>query len=151
MDNATYDELHLTPVNDDDTYSRLRTTHTNKQNYELKSRAVGDKNTTNEIQMNNTNHYTKINTVVIIMMVILLLISVLSIALCVTTFVRGASQTTEMMSQVEKTTESALARITENISQIDAKLESFRSSISFLKQYLNIQTQMACDQDYGIN
>ena len=27
MDNATYDELNLTPVNNDETYSRLRRTH----------------------------------------------------------------------------------------------------------------------------
>ena len=193
MDNATYDELHLTPVNDDDTYSRLRTTPTNKQSYELKRGADGDKSATKEIQMNNTNHNIKFNTVMIIMMMILLLISVLSIALSVTTFVCGASQQTEIVSKVENTsatTESAIAsqldtiqmnifqrvmklvemqlaaaqlnisrnivdlvktqfnlahgNISKNISQLDAKFESSRSSISFLKQYLNVHTQMAC-------
>ena len=85
MDNATYDELNLTPITTDETYSRLRTNETKiKPSYELQRRA--GKNATKETQQINSSNNTILNTVMVIMMIILLLISLTSITLSVTTF-----------------------------------------------------------------
>ena len=77
------------------------------------------------------------------MMVILLLISVLSIALSVTTFVRGASQQTEMVSKVENTsaaTKSALVSqldtIQMNIFQRVMKLVEMQLAAAQLTQHI---------------
>ena len=77
MDNATYDDVNLTPANTDETYSRLRTTQTKtKQNYELRRTAGIDQST-----MHNFEKASKFNTgMICIMMVVLLLLALISIA-----------------------------------------------------------------------
>ena len=164
MDNVTYDELNLTPVDNDETYSRLRTTQTKiKPSNELQRRADTDQTATKEVQQNHLSNKTKFNTVMIIMIVILLLITLMSIALSVTTLNRLASEQSKMLSQLENTNidithqfdtlgknlsqnilhvETQLITAQGNISlQLDTKLENFAS---LLTQYLNIQIQMHC-------
>ena len=74
MDNATYDELSLTPINSDATYSRLRTTQTKiKTNDDHQRRTVSiDQSPTKGVKQTNTKETsnTKFNTIIIIMLVI---------------------------------------------------------------------------------
>ena len=50
MDNATYDELSLTPISSDETYSRLRVINKVKPNDEPQRRADIDQSTTKEVK-----------------------------------------------------------------------------------------------------
>ena len=92
MDNATYDELSLTPISSDQTYSRLRTINNNiKPSDEIQRRAKidqskrkGEKPTGIKEALNNT----KFNTVMFTMIVILPLLMLVLIALSAATFNR---------------------------------------------------------------
>ena len=50
MDNTTYDELSLTPVSSDETYSRLRVINKVKPNDEPQRRADIDQSTTKGVK-----------------------------------------------------------------------------------------------------
>ena len=170
MDNITYDELNLTFINTDETYSRLRTTQTKiNPSYELQRRVSTDQTATKEIQQNtHSSNNTKFSTVMIIMMMILLLITLISIVLSVITFSQLSSEQSKVVIQPNNTTESALTsqldtiqtnlfqsvmelvemqlitaqgNICQKFNMLDAKLES---SISLLTQYLSVQTQENC-------
>ena len=103
MDNTTYDELNLIPINSDATYSRLRTTQTKiKPNDDLERRADIDQSTIKGAKQTNTkkaSNTTTFNTVIITMLVILLLFMLASIALSITTFSR---LTFDQVSQLDK-------------------------------------------------
>ena len=83
MDNATY-ELNLTPINTDETYSRLHTTQTKTESeYKLQNRAEIGQSAIKGVKQIDSNHSPnsiKYNVVLIIMIVILLLITLASIA-----------------------------------------------------------------------
>jgi hypothetical protein len=163
MDNATYDEVGLTPIGNDETYSRLRVTETkSKPRYELQKmdhHALKEVQQTNVIKSANT---TKFNTVMIIMMVLFLLITLVSIALSVTTLNRLASEQSKVLSQLENTNNdivSQLDTIKMNLSQKVLELVIFQSTISqdlnqidtkhessflLLAHYLNFSVQIHC-------
>ena len=170
-----YDEVNLTPINTDETYSRLRATETKiKPSYELQRTEDVDHRTLKGVKQTNIKeppNNSKFNTVIIITMVMLLLITLVSIALSVTTFNTIASEQSKVLSQLENTNndiKSTLAHqfdtfqmnrsqnvmelvetqiitaqrnISKYLNQLDTKL---KSSISLLTQYLNVQTQMHC-------
>ena len=74
MDNATYDELNLTPISNDETYSRLRMTH-NKvmQNKEGQRKAGIHQNTSKGMEQTSTKEAPcskKVTTAVLITMII---------------------------------------------------------------------------------
>ena len=170
-----YDEVNLTPINTDETYSRLRATETKiKPSYELQRTEDVDHRTLKGVKQTNIKeppNNSKFNTVIIITMVMLLLITLVSIALSVTTCNTIASEQSKVLSQLENTNDdikSTLARqfdtfqmnrsqnvmelvetqiitaqrnISKYLNQLDTKL---KSSISLLTQYLNVRTQMHC-------
>ena len=152
MDNATYDGVNLTPINTDETYSRLRTVETKiKPSYELQRRPDIDQSTINGEKQNkpkDISNYLKFNTVMIIMMVILLLLTLISIALSVTTLNRLQ---TNMLNQLHKTsdTKSDLTQLNTTqfvtaqkvLNQVDAQLSYF---ISQQSQYSSLQAQINC-------
>ena len=95
MDNTTYDELSLTPVSSDETYSRLRVINKVKPNDEPQRRADIDQSTTKGVKPTDKKealNSTKISIVIITMIAILLLLMLVSIALSLTTFSRLISQ-----------------------------------------------------------
>ena len=170
MDNATYDGINLTPINTDEIYSRLGTTQIKTNpNSEFQRRAADiDQNAIRGVQQHS--NITKFNTVMIITVVILLLLTLTSIALSVATFNRLAYQQFNMPSQIENTNNDTLTRqidkiqgnishnalelvetqlitaqnkISQNLNQLDAKLENF---ISLQTQYASVQTQTQCGQ-----
>ena len=60
MDIATYDEVNLTPISTDETYSRLRTPQTNvKPRYEPQRRVDIDQNTAKRIKQNEKKNFKK--------------------------------------------------------------------------------------------
>ena len=60
MDNATYDELDLTPISNDETYSRLRMTHNKiKTSDDLTRRADIHQNPTKGVKQTSTKRSTK--------------------------------------------------------------------------------------------
>ena len=162
MDNATYDGVNLTPLNTDETYSRLRTTETKIQpRYEPQRRADIDQSITKEVKQNNTNdsqNNTKHN-VMLIIMVIVLLLTFASIALSVATYSRSSFEQSRIQDQIEKTNNDIISvlmkldtiqtnndipdhsNISQILNQLDAKLEHF---ISLQTQYTSTQTQMHC-------
>jgi hypothetical protein len=164
MDNATYDEVDLTPISTDETYSRLRATETkSKPRYEFKKTEDTDQCALKGVQQTNTTESpkaTKFNAVMIIMMVILLIITLVSIALSVTTINRLASEQSKLLSQLENTnsdiksalgsqldtiqmnlSQKVVSNISQNLNQLDTKLES---SILFLTEYLRLIVQINC-------
>ena len=91
MENTTYDELNLTPISSDETYSRLRRTHNKvRPSDDLTRRADIDQNTKRRVKQTNTKEASSntkvIAAVLITMIVILLLLTLTSIALSVATF-----------------------------------------------------------------
>ena len=150
MDNATYDELTLTPINTDETYSRLRITQTKTEpSYELQQRddinqsaIEGAKQNSSKDSPNNM----KYNVVLIIMIVVLTLFTSASIALSIITYSQLTSEQSEVLSQQNKTNNAMmsvltqLATIQSNVSQMltehDAKLNSF----------ISVQTQYSLQQ-----
>ena len=172
MDNATYDEVNLAPINTDETYSRLRATETKiKPRYESQRTEDIDHHALKGVKPTNikepSNNF-KFNTVIIIMIVILLLVMLVSIVLSVTTFNRIASEQSKVLSQIKNTNndimstlahqfqintsqnimelvETQLITAQNNISKYFNQLDAkLESSISLLTQYLNVQTQMYC-------
>ena len=121
MENATYNEVGLTPISTDETYSRLRATETKiKPSYELQKTEDIDHHASKGIKKTNASesqNTAKFNAVMITMMVILLLIMLASIALSVTTFNQS--------------------NISQNLNQLDTKIE-------MLIQHLRLVVQIHC-------
>ena len=159
MDNATYDEVDLTPISTDETYSRLRATETKiKPSYdELQKTENLDHHVLKGVKQTNVSespNTTKFSAVMIIMMVILLLITLTSIALSVTTFSHLASEQSNnaalvsqfdiiQMNLSQKVLELVIAQnnISQNLNQLNTKLET---SIPLLLQYLKLSAQIHC-------
>ena len=102
MDNATYDELNLTPISSDETYSRLRMTHNKiRPSEEGQKKVVIDQSTAKGVKQTSTKEAPcsiKVTTAVLITMIaILLLLTLTSIALSVATFSRLTSMQSKMM------------------------------------------------------
>ena len=127
MENTTYDEVSVTPVNTDEMYSRIQIKI--NPSYELRSTAhdhgrINKKGNTNGSQKN-----TKLIVVLIIMIVLLLLLMVAvgSIVLSVTTYTRLTSEQSKLLGQIDSTKDriseiKQAVETGENISQIDIKL-----------------------------
>ena len=170
MDNTTYDEVNLTPINTDETYSRLRATETKiKPRYEPQRTENIDHHALKGVkQMNikeSSNNF-KFNTVIIIMIVILLLITLISIALSVTAFNHLAAEQSKVLSLLENTNNDIKSALTSQFGTIQtnlsqnvlelAELIMTQSNISqnlsqldtkletLLTQYLSVQTQENC-------
>ena len=156
MDNTTYDELNLIPINSDATYSRLRTTQTKiKPNDDLERRADIDQSTIKGAKQINTkkaSNTTTFNTVIITTLVILLLFTLSSIALSVTTFSRLTSdQVNQLDKNEDKDTSSAVFNLTQllmtqsNISEILTQLDNrIKDFISAHTRDTSLQTQSNC-------
>ena len=102
MDNATYDELNLIPISNDETYSRLRMTHNKvRPSEEGQRKADIHQNTTKGVKLTSTKEATsntKATTAVLVtMIVILLILTLTSIALSVATFSQLTSMQSKMM------------------------------------------------------
>ena len=132
MDNGTYEGLDLTPVNTDETYSRLRATQTNnKPRYEPQRRANIDESTikgATHIDTKNPQTNTKFNTVLIIAISVLLLFTIMSAALSVTTYSQLTSQQSRMLEQINSTNNKIselmeIFTIQHNISQNDIQTQ----------------------------
>ena len=169
MDNVTYNDLSLIPINTDETYSRLRATETKiEPSYGHQRRADiaqrGEKK-------NNSSNNTKFNVAIITIIVVLLLISLTSIALSVITFTRLASEQSSMLKQVPKSNDdintaeadrldtieknlsqnvwllletqciTAQTNLSQNLDQLENKLEMY---ILMLTEHLKVQTQINC-------
>ena len=160
MDNATYDGLCLTPVNTDETYSRLRTTQTNiKPRDELERRADINQISTKVVNQKNAKDSIKYNIMLITMIALLLILTFVSIALSVATYSQSSSEQSKVQDQLNKTNSDVISVLKKldtiesnndtsgqsNISQIlnelDAKLENY---ISLQTQYASVQTQVHC-------
>ena len=152
MDNATYDEVNLTPANTDETYSRLRTTQNQiKQNYELQRTADIDQST-----MHNFKKASKFNTgMTCILMVVLLLLALVSIALLVTVFSHIISEQSNVLSQFENVNNNIKSALTQldttqlvmsqnNISQLLNQLDAQFSHFISQQYYSSLQTQINC-------
>ncbi|MCG8622010.1 MAG: hypothetical protein MJE68_08460, partial [Proteobacteria bacterium] len=86
MDNATYDELNLPPVSNDETYSQLRRTHNEVRPSDERQRRADINQNTKEMKQASTKEAprnTKVITAVFITMilVVLLILTILSIIL----------------------------------------------------------------------
>ena len=91
-----YDELNLTPISSDETYSRLRRTHNKaRPSDDLTRRADINQNTTQRVKQTSTKEAssnTKVTAAVLITMIVILsLLTLISIALSVATFSRLTS------------------------------------------------------------
>ena len=157
MDNATYDELNLIPINSDATYSRLRTTQTTiKPNDDLERRADIDQSTIKgakqTLNTNKASNTTTFNTVIITMLVILLLFTLASIALSITTFSRLTfDQVSQLDKNEDKDTSSAVFNLTQllitqsNISEILTQLDNrIKDFISVHTKDTSLHTQSNC-------
>ena len=137
MDNRTYEGLDLTPVNTDETYSRLRATQTNnKPRYEPQRRANIDESTTKgatHISTKDTKISTKFIAVLIIGIAVLLLFALISIALSVTTYSQLTSQQSRVLEQINSTN-----------NKISELKEIFTTQYN--KSQNDIQTQLAATQ-----
>jgi cell division protein FtsL len=153
MDNATYDELvSVTPVSNDETYSRLRMTQTKvRPSNDLTRRADIDQNTTKGVKQTSTKEASS-NTKVLIallitMIVILLLLMLVSIALSVATVSRLTSLQSQLASQLDNSNDDTrsevnltqLIQIQNNISQTLAQLDDRVNETP-----LNPQSQPKC-------
>ena len=128
-----YDEVNLTPLNTDETYSRLRTPQTRIQpNNDLQRKAANDQSTpgVKQTKTKETSSNTKFNTVLITMMVILMSITLVSIALSVTIFSRLSSDQFKLISQVNENQRQILT-------QLDNRTNRLTSEQSKLVSQLN--------------
>ena len=151
MDNATYDEVDLTPISTDETCSRLRATETKiKPSYELQKTEDIDHYALKGVRQTNVSespNRTKFSAAMITMMVLLLLTALTSIALSVTSFNRLASEQSNndiiQMNLSQKVLEIVIAQsnISQNLNQLDTKHEN---SIQLLQQYLRLSAQIHC-------
>ena len=147
MDNATYDELSVTPMTSDETYSRLRMTHNKvRPSDDLTKRRDINQNTTKGVIQTSTKEPTKSTkitaAVLIIMIAILLILMLVSIVLSVATFSRLTPVQSRLASHLhvdnlkeDKSCElnlTQLIQIQDNISQTLAQLQ------------LNPQSQSQC-------
>ena len=109
MDNATYDELNLTPITTDETYSRLRTNETKiKPSYELQ-RGAG--------KMQQKKHSRSIHQTIPY-----LTISLTSIALSVTIINRLTSEQSKLLNQLDKSNADIKSAITGQFDTIEKNL-----------------------------
>ena len=154
MDNTTYDELNLTPMDSDATYSRLRMTH-NKvgPSDEHQRRADINQNTTKGVKQTSTKEApssTKVNAMIITVIVMFLILTLTSIALSVATFSRLTSVQSKLASQLENLNEDKMSElnltqlidIQNNISQTLTQLEDQVND--FISTELNPQSQSQC-------
>ena len=134
MDNATYDELNLTPISNDETYSRLRMTHNKvKPNGERQRKVDIDQSTAKGVKQTSTKEApsnTKVTAAVLITMIaILLILMLISIVLTVSTFGRLTSEQSNVASQLENQNEQIRSELTQliqiqnNLSQILVQLK----------------------------
>ena len=161
-----HDEVDLTQISINEAYSVVETeTNPSYETEEIRYHALKE---VKEINVPESPNTTKFNIVMIIMMMILLLITLISIALSVTTFNRLASEQSKVLSHLENSnndTKSALvsqldtiqmnlsqkvlelviaqSNISQNLNQLDSKLENFIPG-AFLTQYLRLSTQVLC-------
>ena len=110
MDNATYDELSVTPMTSDATYSRLRMTHNKvRPSDDLTRRADINQNTTKgakQISTKETPSNTKVTAAVLITTIMILLILILvSIVLSAVIFGRLTSEQSKLASQLDNQNE----------------------------------------------
>ena len=136
MDNATYDELSVTPISSDQAYSRLRTTHNKvRPSDDLTRRTDINQNTTKGVKQTSTKEVscnTKVTIAVLITTIIILLILMLvSIVLSVATFSRLTSEQSKLASQLDNQNEDVrseliqLTQIQNNISQLNDRVNDF--------------------------
>ena len=153
MDNATYDELSVTPISSDQTYSRLRTTHNKvRPSDDLTRRADINQNTTKEVKQTSTKEEscnTKVTIAVLITTIMILLILMLvSIVLSVATFSRLTSEQSKLASQPDNQNEDTRSELTQlinvqnNISQTLVQLDDRVND--FISTQLNPQSQSQC-------
>ena len=140
MDNATYDGLSVTPISNDETYSRLRTTHNKaRPSDDLTRRADVATKGMKKINIKEVPSNTKVTTAVIITTIIILLILMLvSIVLSVATFSRLTSEQSKVACQSDNQNEDTRSELTQliniqnNISQallqLDDRLNNFIST-----------------------
>ena len=139
MDNATYDELSVTPISSDATYSRLRMTHNNvRPSDDLTRRADINQYITKEVKQIGTKEApssTKVTTAVLITMIaILLILMLISVVLSVVTFSRLTSEQSKLASQIGNQNEDIkseliqLTQIQNNISQLNDRVNDFIST-----------------------
>ena len=139
MDNATYDGLSVTPINNDETYSRLRMTQTKvRPSDDITKRADIDQSTTKGVKQTSTKEVPsniKVATAVLITMIAILLILMLtSIALSVATFSRLVSEQSKLASQIDNQNEDIRSELTQliqihnNISQLNDRVNDFIST-----------------------
>ena len=129
MDNATYDELSVTPISSDETYSRLRMTHNKVRPIDdLTRRADINQNTTKGVKQTST----KVTTAVIITVIMILLILMLiSIILSVATFSQLTSELFKVATKLDNQNEDIriqLTQIQNNISQLNDRVNDFIST-----------------------
>ena len=161
-----HDEVDLTQISINEAYSVIETeTNPSYETEEIRYHAFKE---VKEINVPESPNTTKFNIVMIIMMMIILLITLISIALSVTTFNRLASEQSKVLSHLENSnndTKSALvsqldtiqmnlsqkvlelviaqSNISQNLNQLDSKLENFIPG-ALLTQYLRLSTQVLC-------
>ena len=104
MENTTYDEVDLTQISINEAYSAIEI-ETNPSYEVQKTEDIGHHalKEVKKINISGSPNTTKFNTVMTIMIVILLLITLISIALSVTTFNRLASEQSKVLRQLENT------------------------------------------------
>ena len=110
MEKATYNELNLTPISNDETYSRLRRTHNKVRPSKNRQRKADfDQNTVKGVKQTSTKEApssTKVTAAVITTMIaILVLLTLTSIVLSVATFNRLTSVQSKLASQLENLNE----------------------------------------------
>ena len=146
MENSTYDEVSVTPVNTNETYSRIQTKI--NPSYELRCTAHDQGRINKKGNANGSQKNTKSKVVLIIMIVLLLLFMVASIVLSVVTLTSLTFEQSKVLSQLCKTNDdlkTALATAQSNISQVLKQLDTQLSNfISQQSQYSSLQTQINC-------
>ena len=136
MDNATYDELSVTPISSDETYSRLRTHNKIRPSEESQRKADIDQSSAKGVKQTSTNEASsniKVTTAVMITMIAIFLLLILtSIALSVATFTQLTTMQSKMMaSQLDNQNEdkscelnsTQIIQIQNNISQTLVQLD----------------------------
>ena len=137
MEYHAYDEVNVTSVNTNEICSRIQTKI--NPSYGLQSAAYNDqstaKRTKRKTNANDSQKNIMVLIMLIIMIVILLLFFVASIALSMVTVNQLVSVETQLII--------AQSNISQNLNQLDAKLENY---ISLQTQYTSVQTQTQCGQ-----
>ena len=136
--NATYNELSVTPISGDETYSRLRMTQNKvRPSDDLTRRGDINQNTIKGVKQTSTKEATsstKVTTAVIITVIAMLLILMLiSIVLSVAIFSRLTSEQSKVASQLDNQNDSEdiriqLTQIQNNISQLNDRVNDFIST-----------------------